>query len=336
MRQPVDKSRQHRAHLFLRFQCAAFGLGLLEDHVLQTALHIIQTAQRQRWRGRAHQCVDLAFKPAVIHAQLANVLNDELKQVQQRGLDLGLVLSRKRHSMPKIGQHGLYRGDVCRRLANGLEHLPGLLGKAHIILTQSRLDVLDQACNLLQKILGKFGSAPACRRAGRGRGFCGKQRTKVGCGPARGCGSRRERAIGHQRILDALPIELANGIFKKAFLLLLARGLGRQCCRNVAEHIGRERHQAFGARHLVVGRLVDLRGRGLLARGQQPECVACNLVGGALSHRGAPGKNTVTSFAASFNPDIVHVQVGPRHKHALYMRERGFVYLWQSLNALKP
>ena len=100
-RQALDEHAQHLAHFLLRLQRAALGLGLLEDHVAQPALDVVEPAQRQRRRGRRHQGFDLALEPAVVQAQLADVLHDQAQQMQQCGLDLDLVLGGKRHAVPE-------------------------------------------------------------------------------------------------------------------------------------------------------------------------------------------------------------------------------------------
>ena len=78
MRQPVDKQSEHLAHLFLGAGHTLFGLGLLQNHVLEAALHVIQPAQGQRRHSRCLQRIGLAFEPPVIGRQGADVLNDEL------------------------------------------------------------------------------------------------------------------------------------------------------------------------------------------------------------------------------------------------------------------
>ena len=71
------------AHLFLRLERPALGLGLLEHHVAQPALDIVEPAQGDGGRGGTHQGVDLPLEPAVVQRQLADVLHDQPQQVQQ-------------------------------------------------------------------------------------------------------------------------------------------------------------------------------------------------------------------------------------------------------------
>ena len=91
LRQPLHEGGQHLAHLFLSGQRMAFGLGLLEDHIFQAALHIVQPAQGERRAAGCHDSINLPFEPLIVQTEFANVLDDQVQQFEQRLLDFGLV-----------------------------------------------------------------------------------------------------------------------------------------------------------------------------------------------------------------------------------------------------
>ena len=87
----LDEGGEHFLHLLLGLDHAALGLCLLEDHVLQAALHIVQAAQGEQLCRGGHQGLGLALEPVVIHAQCGNVAKHHVQQFQQHGAHGRLV-----------------------------------------------------------------------------------------------------------------------------------------------------------------------------------------------------------------------------------------------------
>ena len=100
------------SHFSLRIEQPLLGLRLLEDHIFKPALHVVQPAQGQGRHGRSDQRVSLTLEPTVIHAQRADVLDDQLQQLEQCGLDFKLLLSGKRDPVAEVGQHQFHCADV--------------------------------------------------------------------------------------------------------------------------------------------------------------------------------------------------------------------------------
>ena len=171
--QPFDEGGQHVLHLLLRFHGARLGLGLLEDHVLEPALHIVQAAQSERRGGCCHQRLGLAVQPAVFHAEHGDVLEHHVQQLQQAGADGGLVFGGKRQPVGEVPQHELDGGDGRCGLFQKGDELLRHLDHAGIVFAQRGQRVVDQAGEHLRKLVrqdaGVAGGGGACSRLYRGR-----------------------------------------------------------------------------------------------------------------------------------------------------------------------
>jgi hypothetical protein len=233
----------------------------------------------------------LALEPAVIQAEVADVFNDQMKQLEQHGLDLGLVLGRKRQAVTVVGQHLLHSHGVSVGLAQGLQQGLSLLRKALVVMAQCRQGVLNHACHLAKKIGSQRRRRQhRCISAARPdwhqrwpwghRRRCSLGVRAWGCLPRWGC----EAAIGHQRALHAVPVQIVDGRLQQTALALLPRRFGGQSRGNVAQTVGRKRRLHRQASNLAVQALVIHRRGCQLARRQLFERFAGNLEWGFVSH----------------------------------------------------
>lgn len=147
--QTVNKRSEQITHLVLRLHQALFGLGLLEDHLLQALLHLLQAWQRQRWLGGCLQRAQLPLQPLVVQTQHGHVLQDQPQQAQQTLVQLHLVGHRKRQAVAKVLQQQECGAQLGLGLAQKMHQLLGHFAQARIAVCKGRLCKLTQACQLV-------------------------------------------------------------------------------------------------------------------------------------------------------------------------------------------
>ncbi|MDF3823333.1 hypothetical protein P3G55_25850, partial [Leptospira sp. 96542] len=81
----------------------------------------IQTAQGQRRLGSGLKRVDLPLQPGIVRTELADVLDDELQQLEQGQTDLGLLLSSEGKPMVEVRQQASNAGDAGRWITQGFQ-----------------------------------------------------------------------------------------------------------------------------------------------------------------------------------------------------------------------
>ena len=106
-RQTLNEGAEHLLHLLLRRHHAAFGFRLLENHVFESALYIVQTPQAQGLLGRGHQRFCLALQPAVFRAECGDILEHHMQQLQQHAANGGLIFGGKSQLEAEIAKHRL-------------------------------------------------------------------------------------------------------------------------------------------------------------------------------------------------------------------------------------
>ena len=192
------------------------GFGLLEDHVFQAPLHIVQPAQRERRCGGRHQGLGLAMEPAVFHAQRGDVLEHHVQQIEQAGANGGLVFGGKRQAISEVAQHQLHRRYGRGGLAQQLGQLLGHFMHACIVFAQRGQRVVDQAGQQFCQVFGQDGQ----RGGFGGHGFGG---------------GRVEPQIGvaHHHALQRCPVPVVHRPLQLAQQPLLCQGLAREHPQNV-------------------------------------------------------------------------------------------------------
>ena len=78
-------------------------------------------AQGQRRLDRSQQSVNLPFEPAIVQAQLTDIFDDQMQQLEQGVLDLNLLLGSKQCLPTEVAQHPLNHRDISPRLTQQLQ-----------------------------------------------------------------------------------------------------------------------------------------------------------------------------------------------------------------------
>jgi len=169
-RQLIDEGRQHLAHCLLRFQGAALCLSLSADDILQAALDVVQAAEGDGGGHGTDERIDLALDALLIEAQLADVVDDQMQQLQQGLLDLPLFLGRQRGPLAEAGEQGQQRLEVHCRAFESFQQLERLAGQPLVLVAECRQQVFDQARDSGQQLAGMFW------RFAFGRALCFRSR----------------------------------------------------------------------------------------------------------------------------------------------------------------
>ena len=273
-RQPLDEGGQHFLHLLLRLQRPGLGFGLLEDHVLEPTLHIVQPPQRQR-RGRGtHQCLGLALQPAVVHAEHGDVLEDHVQQLQQAGADGGLFFGGERQAVAEVAQHALRGGHQRGGRAQKGDELLRHVDDAGVVVAQRGQGVVNEAGHGLGKLGGKFAQRGGGIGHFNGLGSSGRVQPQVG--------------ITHHHALQRPPVLGDDGAFELPQKALLRGCLAGQHPLDAAQRPLRERLRAADARYFIVDREVVVWRGCQSACGQLFERLARDLGRWSVGHGGAP------------------------------------------------
>lgn len=275
--QPLDERGQHVLHLLLGFERAGAGLGLLEDHVLEPPLHVVQAPQGQRRGGRRHECFGLALQPAVVGTEHGDVLEHHVQQLEQGGADGGLVFGGKRYAVGKVAQHLLRGGQGGRGLAQKAHELLRHIDHAGVVVAQRGQGVVDQACQGFRELGGQCrGRALGCRRVKGFDGFGG------------GGGLEPQVGIAHHHALQGSPVFGDDGPLELTQKALLGGCLGGQHPLDAAQRAVRKGLGAARARDFVVQGQVVVGGGGESPRSQLLQRFAGYFGGLSFDHVQAP------------------------------------------------
>ena len=150
--QPFDELGEHMAHFRLRLDGPRLRPPLLFHDVAQSAFHFIEVTQGQRRRHTGQQAIDLPLEPTVVSAQLANVLDDQVQQLEQQLLDFKLLFRCEHGLMDQAAKKGLGRLNLNRRLPEQPNQLAGHPDHPRIRFTKRRQYSLDETCQFTGKL----------------------------------------------------------------------------------------------------------------------------------------------------------------------------------------
>ncbi len=110
--QPVDEVRQHVLQPVLRVAEILLERALLIDQVLEASLDVVDLSQAERLADQIPHHRNLAAHPLIVDNQLADVLDDQLQQVEQGRAQLHLVFGDELQPVAEFLQLGGKAGDL--------------------------------------------------------------------------------------------------------------------------------------------------------------------------------------------------------------------------------
>jgi len=253
-RQAVDEFGEHAAHFLLRCHRARLGPPLLLQHIAHAALHLVEVAQGQRRRDAGQQAVDLALQPAVVDAQFADVVDQQVQQLEQRIADFELLLDYGAHMVGQHLQGAIHCRHRDRRLFEQEEQFGRRRQRARIVAAERRQKTFDETHqaegelrwqHFLHHVLHRF--APP----GQDKGL--------------------------QRLGHALPAALHDGPAEVVELGLLRFTARHEGGGQLAERRFGKRRQIGQAGDFVVAGLEIGRSRRQMAHRQALEGFPCNI-----------------------------------------------------------
>ena len=275
-RQAFDEGGQHFLHLILRFDHPALGLGLLEDHVLEAALHIVEPPQCERLSRGGHQRFGLAVQPLVVDAQRRDVGEHHVQQLQQHAANGSLVLGGERQAEGEVAQHELEGAGWRVGLAQEAHQLLAQQMDAGVIAAQTMQRMFNEA----RELFGQFFVHRA--RAGADGAADGGAEWRRAGGGGRGVqvGGRcagAQLGVAHQNGLHGRPVFLVDGGFELLQQALLCRCLAGNDAQDLAQWQFWEGQGRAGPGDFVIDLPKMLRRGGEAALGELLERFARNV-----------------------------------------------------------